>query len=488
MADLGYPIPMKYLRSMAFSIRRRRSPADSVDPDLKPPGKNWPKAFEKRHPELKSRKVKAVDWNRHDNNIYGKITHWFEMIGKVLEDPDVLRENIYNMDETGVMLCMLGSVKVLAGKDDLRNYRGAGVKRTMITAVECISCDGRYLSPLIIWPANTHRSNWTTYPTPGWHYACSESGYTDSKISLEWLTRVFDPQTKERAGQKPRVLICDGFGTHLTLEVLQYCLEKNIRLCCLPSHTSHKLQPCDIGVFGPLKAAYRDEAELLYRGGANTVNKEHFTALYSVAREKAFTPHNIRAGWGRSGLYPLNPDRVLRDIRKPPAELTVPKVDVEASLCSQDEALQTPVTIDALNSLRALVERDTNVLDNGSKLRLKKLLNAAQISFAERALLEDDNQLLVKQNNEAKRRRSTKSIVLGKAKVMSYEDLEEARAKRAAKGVAAASKGKRGRKRKCSVTQGTAEGETKRVRSELEVAEDEIVLAGMEDYCSVLQL
>lgn len=51
-------------------------------------------------------------------------------------------------------------------------------------------------------------------------------------------------------------------------------------------------------------------------------------------------------------------------------------------------------------------------------------MNAAQISFAERALLEDDNKLLIEQNNEAKRRRSTKSTVLGRAKVMSYEDLE----------------------------------------------------------------
>ena len=53
-------------------------------------------------------------------------------------------------------------------------------------------------------------------------------------------------------------------------------------------------------------------------------------------------------------------------------------------------------------------------------------------------------------NNEAKTRRSTRSVVLGKAKVMSYEDLEEARAKRSEKDKAAASKGKgkRGRKRK----------------------------------------
>lgn len=72
------------------------------------------------------------------------------MVEPILQDLDVLAENIYNMDETRVILSMLGSVKVLIGKDDLRTYRGAKVKRTTITAVECISGDGRYLNPIII--------------------------------------------------------------------------------------------------------------------------------------------------------------------------------------------------------------------------------------------------------------------------------------------------------------------------------------------------
>lgn len=55
---------------------------------------------------------------------------------------------------------------------------------------------------------------------------------------------------------------------------------------------------------------------------------------------------------------------------------------------------------------------------------------------------------MFKQNNEAKVRRSTKPTVIGKAKVMSYEDIKEAREKRAAKEQATANKGKRGRKRK----------------------------------------
>ena len=42
-----------------------------------------------------------------------KIVEWFDVIGQVLQDPAVLPENVYNIDETV-------SVKVLVGKDDRR--------------------------------------------------------------------------------------------------------------------------------------------------------------------------------------------------------------------------------------------------------------------------------------------------------------------------------------------------------------------------------
>jgi hypothetical protein len=448
MAKFGQRIRIKYIPSLAFSVARQRS----TNKPPKPPGKNWARAFEKRHPELKAIRMRAPDWDRY--NIYDKAVHWFEVIGKVLQDLAIVAENVYNMDETGVMLSLLGSVKVLVSKDDLRGYRGARVKRTVVTAIECVSADGRYLNPMIIWPASTHRANWTTYPTPGWHYAYSESGYTDSIISLEWLKRVFDPQTKARAGQKPRVLISDGFATHETLEILEFAIENNIILCRLPSHTSHKLQPCDVAVFAPVKAAYRDEVERLERGGVGTIGKQHFTYLYGPARERALTKRNILAGWKASGLYPFNPDKVLTDIPKAVIKPTIPILNTcEIDLCPQGEVLQTPVTPEALTSLHYLIKQDANAEDEMSKQRLQrhiqKFANAAQTCFAERALQRDQIQFLRKVNNEAKVRRSTKSLVIGKAKVMSYEDLEEARVKRAAKDSAKAKgKGKRGRKPK----------------------------------------
>ena len=152
----------------------------------------------------------------------------------------------------------------------------------------------RILDPLIIWPAVTHRSTWTAYPTPGWHFACSKSGYTDTAISLYWVQYIFDPLTKARAKGRPRLLISDGPGTHESLEVLIYCFQNNIVPCGLPPHISHKLQPCDIGLFSPLKTAYCEQVERLYRGGANTIGKQHFTCLYSKARKAAFTERNIR--------------------------------------------------------------------------------------------------------------------------------------------------------------------------------------------------
>jgi len=128
--------------------------------------------------------------------------------------------------------------------------------------------------------------------------------------------------------------------------------------------------------------------------------------------------------------------------------------------CLQDVVLQTPVTpvsAEALMSLQNLIiKQDAHALDETSKQSLQrhvqKLVKAAQTSVAKGALQQDQIRFLTTINNEAKVRRSTKSLVLGRAKVMSYEDLEEARAKRAEKAAEEAKdKGKRGRKCKSAM-------------------------------------
>ena len=71
---------------------------------------------------------------------------------------------------------------------------------------------------------------------------------------MEWLAKIFEPQTTT-AG-RTRVLIVDGHDSHVTIEFIRFCVESSIRLYCLPPHTTHLLQPLDVGLFGPLQHAY----------------------------------------------------------------------------------------------------------------------------------------------------------------------------------------------------------------------------------------
>ena len=128
------------------------------------------------------------------------------------------------------------------------------------------------------------------------------------------------------------------------------------------------------------------------------------------------------------------------------------------------------IPAETLTSLHNLIKQDAcaAAFDDAGiqrlQRRVEKLASAAKISPAKQSLLQDCNRLLYRINNEAKVRRSTRSLVIGMAKVMSYEDLSKARAARIAKDKAAADKGK-GKcscKRKVSPreAEGNVEGES----------------------------
>ena len=112
----------------------------------------------------------------------------------------------------------------------------------------------------------------------------------------------------------------------------------------------------------------------------------------------------------------------------------------------------TPLSTEAVASLHNLINKDIQFLGEAPADRLQKhvqkLTNATQLSFAKRALLQDDVRFLSKINNEAKVRRATKSKVVGTVRVISFKDLESTRSARATKEAAkkAASDARKARK------------------------------------------
>jgi hypothetical protein len=51
----------------------------------------------------------------------------------------------------------------------------------------------------------------------------------------------------------PVILFMDSHASHMTPEILSLALVNDIHLVTLPVHTTHLLQPLDVGVYRPLK-------------------------------------------------------------------------------------------------------------------------------------------------------------------------------------------------------------------------------------------
>jgi len=66
---------------------------------------------------------------------------------------------------------------------------------------------------------------------------------------------VFIPETKPQDPSNTRLLILDSHGSHTTDEFIWECFNENIFMIFMPPHSSHVLQPLDLGVFSALNRA-----------------------------------------------------------------------------------------------------------------------------------------------------------------------------------------------------------------------------------------
>jgi len=91
------------------------------------------------------------------------------------------------------------------------------------------------------------------------------------------------------------------------------CFLNHVFLCYLPAHCSHGLQPLDNSPFNVLKAAYRKELEkLAVLTDSTPVDKINFIRAYASARQVAFTPKDIMAGWRVTGNWPISRAKAFR--------------------------------------------------------------------------------------------------------------------------------------------------------------------------------
>ena len=90
-----------------------------------------------------------------------------------------------------------------------------------------------------------------------------------------WLTNHF---IKQIPPEHPVLLLVNGHSTHIDVEVSKLCSQNGILLYCLPPHSSHVLQPLDVGFFSSLKKNWQ-KAEYLIKNIGAVVTKDTFAGV-----------------------------------------------------------------------------------------------------------------------------------------------------------------------------------------------------------------
>jgi hypothetical protein len=284
--------------------------ADRYAPSV---GVNWASNFVKRHKELKTRFTRRYDYQRalcEDPNV---ISGWFQLVQNAVAKYGIQDEDFYNFDETGFMMGMISTTMVVTSSE--RHGRPTLVQpgnREWVSVIQGANSQGWAIPPFIIVAGLHHLTNWyedSTLPSD-WVISTTHNGWTTNEKGVEWIQH-FEKHTKPRSCGAYRLLIVDGHESHHSTEFELFCKEHKIITLCMPAHSSHILQPLDVGCFGPLKKAYGREIEGLIKARITHITKSDFLSAFFAAFQATMTEKNIQGGFRGAGLVPFNPESVL---------------------------------------------------------------------------------------------------------------------------------------------------------------------------------
>ena len=339
------------LRAIASSTSSTSSVSSSTSSTLfesTPPGPlhivgiHWVDRFLKRNTGFKKTYVRFQERARAAaSNDIELQDDFLRKLGNLLRRKDISPNNIWNCDEKGIIMGRNGSrtmAIVRAGGRSTARIMMEG-SREFCSVLESVSAAGVVIPPFIVWQGKSHRES---YYTEGGlvseaTFAISDSGYIDDELGFEFMKEHFEPHTRN-PDNAPRCLIVDGHSSHLTWKVVQFALDHNIHMICLPSKSTHLLQPLDIGCFGILQNAYSRNLTAWLRQNPNgVITKPIFLDILGKTRPEVYTEECILAAWRNSRCHPINRERTPT-----PAPAESGLVDVSDPTLDKIRALDTP--------------------------------------------------------------------------------------------------------------------------------------------------
>ena len=112
------------------------------------------------------------------------------------------------------------------------------------------------------------------------------------------------------------LLIEDRHASHITIDVIELAHKNDIHLLCLPAHTSHILQPLDIGVFKSFKPNYSKACrKYMMDNPGQVIMSEVIASLVGNIWPNPISPLNP----GEVSNRMLTPAKVLKPVQSSPS-------------------------------------------------------------------------------------------------------------------------------------------------------------------------
>jgi hypothetical protein len=287
----------------------------STDKNLPSPtiGGHWLKRFFQRHPEYRIRKRRAIDLDRKKAHEPATIQTWFEKLKATIDQYGITEDNIYNFDETGFNIGIGRDQWIITREFSKPVWTGSNTNREYATVIEAVSATGNIIPPFIIFAAKCVLQGWFDETEIGKWIGVTDTGYVNDLITYQWVQH-FHRTTKHQVKGTHRLLICDGFGSHMTYEFVRFCEDNQIIVFFLIPHTSHILQPLDVGVFHAYKHWHSEAIANATQTGGGKFTKIEFLYALDTIRQKTFKKQTICHGFRATGIVPYNPQIVIENL------------------------------------------------------------------------------------------------------------------------------------------------------------------------------
>ena len=128
--------------------------------------------------------------------------------------------------------------------------------------------------------------------------------------------KYFDQFTKNTC-KGYRLLVFDGYSSHLTQQFIDYCQENKIRPYRLPPYSTYYLQPYNISIFSTIKLYFKQEIQVEVFLGASKINKADFFSFFQRFHNKTFNSKRIyQSAFKKTSLILWNPIVALTKMKE----------------------------------------------------------------------------------------------------------------------------------------------------------------------------